>query len=309
MDIKKIKKLKKILVKDGNMLRIYRFFKFIPDKLYLKFMFRFRMGQKLDFKNPKTFSQKLQYLKIHDRKPIYSVMVDKLRANEYVKEKCGSQVKFAKILGEWDRFEDINFGLLPEKFVLKCNHNSGCAVICTDKSLFDNVKYSNSVKKKLNFAVKHNYFWAFREWPYKDITPKIIAEEYICDSTGKLPDYKIFTFNGQAKLIYVRTIDIPDIQYEDFFDISKNHLDICDEYPMAPEVPMLPDTINQMLTFAEQLSEGTKHLRVDFYDVNGDVYFGELTFFHECGFAQLKPERWDSILGSFIDLNVDVSMC
>ena len=296
MKIETINYLKKLLGKDGSMVGIYRLFKFVPDKIYLKIMFRLRMGYRLNLKRPVTFNEKLQYLKLYDRKVEYTAMVDKLTASDYVRERCGDEINFIKILGVWDRFDDIDFSKLPERFVLKCNHNSGNVIVCKDKNNFD----KQDAKRRLDFSVRYNYYPAMREWPYKNVKPKIMAEEYIEDSNGQLPDYKIFTFDGQPKLVYVRGSN-KDGMFGDYFDINGNHLDIVADYPNAPEIPVIPKEIKKMAELASKLSEGMKELRVDFYDVNGKIYFGELTFYHDGGFAPFSKE-WDKKLGDLINL-------
>lgn len=297
MKIEKINKLKKRLAKDGNMLRIYRFFRFIPDSIYLKLMFRLRMGYSLDLKHPRTFNQKLQYLKLHDRRPLYTRMVDKLAVNDYVRERCGNDLSLINVLGVYDDFDEIDFNSLPEKFVLKCTHNSGAVVICRNKADFNR----DEAKSILGFAVKHNFYYAMREWPYKNVPPRIIAEEYIESDTGFLQDYKIFTFGGKAEMIYIRSCT-DGVFYGDYFDKNGELLDFTADYPHSPVTPGMPENLDKMLRFAEVLSEGTPELRVDFYEVRGRVYFGELTFYHDGGFAPFEPREWDEKLGNLIDI-------
>ena len=297
MTIDKLNKIKKRLAKDGNMLRVYRYFRFLPDTLYLSLMFRFRMGSKLDLENPTTFNQKLQYLKLHDRKPVYTQMVDKLSVNEFVKSRCGNELGLIRIIGVYKSFEEIDFNALPDKFVLKCNHDSGSALVCKNKDTFNR----KDAKSSLEFALKHNYFYAMREWPYKNVEPKIIAQEYVESIDGGLSDYKIFTFNGKPEIIYIRSA-VNGVFYGDYFDKTGRHLDVVVDYPNAPIEPEMPENLDIMLKNAELLSEGTSHLRVDFYEIKGRVYFGELTFYHDGGFASFNPASWDEWFGNFINL-------
>lgn len=297
MTAEKISALKKKLVKDGNMLRIYRYFRFVPDAIYLKIMFRLRMGYPLCLSHPETFNQKLNYLKLHDRKPVYTKMVDKLAVNEIVRQKCGSKLGLINIIGVYDRAEDIDWSALPEKFVLKCTHDSGSAIVCENKSSFDRKR----AKEALDFSMKHNYFYAMREWPYKNAERKIIAQEYIEELSGGLTDYKIFTFGGEPGIIYIRS-SAGGKFFGDYFTIDGEHLDFTADYPNSPSRPAMPASLDQMLEYSRLLSEGTVHLRVDFYEIKGVLYFGELTFYHDGGFAPFSSREWDRRLGDYIKL-------
>ena len=194
----------------------------IPDSVYLKYMYRRIMGKKLDLKNPKTFNEKLQWLKLYDRKPEYTKMVDKYEVRKYIKEKIGEEYLIPLAGGPWDQFDDIDFSKLPDQFVLKCTHDSGSVVICRDKNDFD----IGAIRKKFNRALKGNFFYGGREWPYKNVKPRIIAEQYMADESGvELKDYKIFNFNGVPRIIQVdydrfvrhkRNLYNTDWQYMDF---------------------------------------------------------------------------------------------
>ena len=272
----------------------------MSDERFLKTVYKLHFGKELDLENPRTFNEKLQWLKLYDRKPEYTRMVDKFGAKEYVAEKIGEEY-IIPTLGVWDKFEDIDFDSLPDSFVLKCTHDSGGLVICKDKSKLD----LKSAEKKLKKFLKRKYFYIWREWPYKNVKPRIIAEKYMEDEkTAELRDYKFFCFNGEAKLLFIAT-DRQTAGEEtkfDFFDMEFNHLPFTNGHPNAEQPPEKPLCFAEMRELAEKLSAGIPHLRVDFYEVNGKVYFGELTFSHWSGMTPFEPEEWDGKLGSWIDL-------
>lgn len=271
----------------------------IPDKLYLKLKYRSRMGKKLNIDNPKTYNEKLQWLKLYDRKPLYTRMVDKYEAKIYAAKIIGEEY-IIPTLGIWDNFDNIDFELLPERFVLKCTHDSGGLVICLDKSKFDKI----GAKKKISACLKTNYFWHGREWPYKSVIPRIIAEEYMEDhDTQELRDYKFFVFNGVPKALFIASERQGKTETKfDFFDMQYNHLPFTNGHPNAENLPQKPTCFEEMKDLASKLSKGTPELRVDFYEVNGKVYFGELTFSHWSGFTPFEPEEWDYKFGSWIQL-------
>lgn len=272
----------------------------MSDEEYLKRLYKARIGRELNLSHPKTFNEKIQWLKLHDRKPIYTTMVDKYTAKQYVADRIGEEY-IIPTLGVWDKFEDIDFDALPNQFVLKCTHDSGGLVICRDKSSLDKQK----AKEKIERSLKKNYYWSGREWPYKDVKPRIIAEQYMEDTkTEELRDYKFFCFDGVAKALFIAT----DRQKEDeevkfdFYDMEFRHLDFKQGHPNASVSPAKPETFNEMRQLAEKLSKGIPHLRVDFYEVNGKAYFGELTFSHFSGMVPFNPEKWDETFGSWIRL-------
>lgn len=299
----------KILIYMKNPMRVFvklggwGFFNWMSDETYLKIAFRSLMGKKLNLKNPQTFNEKLQWLKLHDRKPIYTTMVDKYEAKKYVAGIIGEQY-IIPTLGIWNKFEDIDFDKLPNQFVLKCTHDSGGLVICRDKSKFD----VQATKKKITRSLKRNYFWQGREWPYKDVKPRIIAEKYMEDmNTNDLKDYKFFCFDGEPKILFIAT-DRANPNEEtkfDFYDINYKHLDFTNGHPNAIKEPQKPIKFEEMVTLAGKLSQNIPLLRVDFYEISGKVYFGELTFSHWSGFVPFKPEEWDKILGAWIHLNIE----
>ena len=272
----------------------------LPDEELLKRRFKATFGRELDLNNPRTFNEKLQWLKLYDRKPEYTRMVDKYEAKKYVAEIIGEEY-IVPTLGVWDRFEDIDFDVLPDQFVLKCTHDSGGLVICRDKATLNIEK----ARKKINKSLATNFYLRGREWPYKDVKPRIIAEAYIQDEKTKdLPDYKFFCFNGEPKALFVATErnTVGEETKFDFFDMDFNHIDVRNGHPNGIVPPSKPACFEEMRRLAEILSADIPHLRVDFYEVNEKVYFGELTFFHWSGFVPFEPEQWDKQFGDWIIL-------
>ena len=272
----------------------------MSDKTYLKKLYRQKMGKELDLKTPKTFNEKLQWLKLYDRRPEYTTMVDKYAVKQYVADRIGEQY-IIPTLGVWDRFEDIDFDALPNQFVLKCTHDSGGLVICPNKNQLDR----ETARHKIETSLNQNYYLHSREWPYKHVKPRIIAEQYMEDvKTAELRDYKFFCFNGVARALFVATERHKageEVKF-DFFDMEFQHLDLRQGHPNAATCPERPDTFDEMKRLAEKLSQDIPHVRVDFYEVNGQVYFGELTFAHFAGTVPFKPEEWDYTFGSWIEL-------
>jgi len=272
----------------------------MSDEKYLKRIFKMRLGYDLDLDNPQTFNEKLQWLKIHDRKPEYTLMADKYEAKKYAAKIIGEE-HIIPTLGVYNNFDEINFDELPEQFVLKCNHDSGSIVIVRDKNNFDKAH----ARKFLNKNLKRNYFWAGREWPYKNIKPKIIAEQYMEDSvTHDLRDYKFFTFDGVAKAMFIATErQNPNEETKfDFYDMDFKHLDFRHGHPNANIKIARPEKFDEMRELAEKLSAKLPQLRVDFYEVNGKIYFGELTFSHNMGMVAFEPFEWDKKFGEWITL-------
>lgn len=271
-----------------------------PDKLYLSIYYRLNMRKRLDWGNLQTYNEKLQWLKIHNRKPEMTEMVDKYQAKRYVAERIGEEY-IIPTLGIYDSVEDIDFDALPNQFVLKCTHDSGGIVICTDKSGLD----KDAARKKLRKFLKRGYFWLNREWPYKNVPRRIIAEQYMVDESGyELKDYKFFCFDGTPKALYIasdRGRKDEEVKF-DFFDMDFNHLPIQNGHPNSSKPFARPSGFGKMKELAAKLSKGQPHVRVDFYDIKGQVYFGELTFYHMSGVAPFKPEEWDYTFGSWIML-------
>ena len=268
----------------------------IPDKMYLQMLYRRVFNKKLDLNNPKGYNEKLFWLKIYDRRPEYTTMVDKYAVKKYVANIIGED-HIIPTLGVWDKPKDIEWDKLPDQFVLKCTHDSGGLVICRDKTKLDRHAAMNTLKKSL----KNNYYKKGREWPYKNVPRKIIAEKYMEDtSVGELPDYKFFCFDGEVKALFIGTErSTGDVKF-DYYDADFNHLDLVQLHPMSGKVLQKPQNFEEMKELAGKLSQGIPHVRVDFYSINGKTYFGEMTFYHHGGVIPFHPEEWDDIFGSWI---------
>lgn len=272
----------------------------LSDEEYIALRFKRSFKRKLNLNNPTTFNEKLQWLKLFDRRPEYTVMVDKHAVKQYVSEIIGNE-HIIPTLGVWDKFDDIDFDTLPDQFVLKCTHDSGGLVICRDKTKFDKQK----AKKKLTKSLENDFYLRCREWPYKNVPRKIIAEEYIEDTkTKELRDYKFFCFDGEPKALFVATdrqSKGKEVKF-DFFDMNYDHLDVRNGHQNAKTLPERPRQFELMKELAQKLSAGIPFVRADFYEANGKVYFGELTFFHFSGFVPFSPQKWDYILGDWLKL-------
>lgn len=273
--------------------------KWIPDKLYLKLMYRRVTGKKLNLNNPITFNEKLQWLKLYYHDPLHTKMVDKYEVRTYIADKIGKNY-LIPLLGVWDTVEEVDFEALPERFVLKCTHDSAGIVICKNKSALD----IESAKKELKAALKRQFFYQGREWPYKNVKPRIIAEQYMEDTDDdQLTDYKVFNFNGCPKIIQV-DYDRYQGHKRQFFDTDWNKMDISFHFPSDNSRTLeKPAVLDELLHLATILSAGFPHLRTDFYIINGQIYVGEMTFFHGTGMGKWTPEGVDAQLGSWIDLS------
>ena len=281
--------------------RIYRkicvcFGKYISDKTYLKLLYETRIGKKLNLKNPITFDEKLQWLKLYDRKDEYTVWADKYEVRNYVAEKLGEQY-LIPLLGVWNSADELKLDDLPEQFVLKCTHDSASVCICTNKKNFD----WNAAMDKLQKSLNQNYYWHSREWPYKNITPRIIAEAYMTDESGtELKDYKIYTFGGEPYLIQV-DFDRFHNHRRNLYTTEWEYIDETIEYSKDPNVKIAkPEHLEEMLECSRKLAVGTISLRTDFYSINGKIYFGEITFYQEAGFAHFEHEEFAKKLGDQI---------
>lgn len=297
-----IKKLFHSLLYDRKKIKLvllYKFSRFYSDEKFLKKLFKLRMGKELNLDNPQTFSEKLQWLKLYNRKPEYTMMVDKYAVKEYVASMIGGEY-IIPTLGVYNSVDEIDFNSLPNQFVLKCTHDSGGLVICKDKSKLD----IKSARKKLAKSLNNNYYYQNREWPYKNTTPRIIAEQYMEDESGyELKDYKFFCFDGEPKCCQV-IAGRKDVMTVDFFDKDWNHLPFHEPriYPYSRELVSRPQSYENMWKLAQKLSANQPFLRVDFYNINGQIYFGELTFFPTSGMGGFDPEEWDYTFGNWIKL-------
>ena len=271
------------------------------DKTYLKIRYYATFKKNLNLQNPQTFNEKLQWLKLNDRKDIYAKMVDKYEAKSYVSKIIGNKY-IIPTLGIYNNFDEIDFNKLPNQFVIKCTHDSGGLVIVTDKSKLDIEKS----KKKINKSLKRNYYYPGREWPYKNVKPRIIIEKYMKDnSINDLMDYKFFCFNGKCKFFKIDFNRLTKHQ-ANYYDINGNFLPFGEEIcpPDFSKKLELPVNLKKMINLAEKLSQNITFLRVDFYEINGNIYFGELTFYPASGFGKFQPEEWDLKLGNLIDLSM-----
>ena len=276
----------------------HRLLNWMPDKPYLQIFYYAEFGKFIDFKNPKTFNEKLNWLKLYYRRPDLITLVDKYEVKKYIADKIGEQYVIPT-LGVWDKFEDINFNELPNQFVLKCTHDSGGLVVCKDKSKL-NLK---EVKAKIEKSLTNNYYLWTREWPYKGVKPRIIEEKYMEDQeTGELRDYKFFCFNGEPKLMFVASERGLKNTKFDFYDMQFHHMNIVQHYPNSECSIEKPEHFEKMVMLAEKLSAGFPHVRVDFYEANGQVYFGEMTFYHFGAIVPFETEEWDKKIGDWLVL-------
>lgn len=272
-----------------------------PDEKYLKHKFKLALGYELNLDNPQTFCEKLQWLKLYDRNPLYTTMVDKYKVKKYVAEIIGSEY-IIPTLGVWEDPDEIDFDKLPNQFVLKCNHNSGRGMcICKDKTKLDIKK----VKKELSKGLKQDYYLTGREWPYKNVPRKIIAEKYLQDETcGDLKDYKVMCFAGEPKLIELHRYRFTDSHIQEFYDTTWKKTSISQtgtaKFKVSNTVCPRPSSLDIILELSKKLANGLKHIRVDWYCVNGKVYFGELTFFDGSGLVPFDNFQDDLYLGSLI---------
>lgn len=278
------------------------FFNWLPDKPYLKLVYMTETGKKLNLENPKTFNEKLQWLKLNYRKPEYSIYVDKYAVRSYIAKTIGEKY-LIPLIGVYNNVEEIDWESLPGQFVLKCTHGYGSNIICLDKSKLD----INFAKKTLIKWTKKNWYWFGREWPYKHVKPRIICEKLMADELGKeLIDYKIMCFNGKAKCIFVclnrhsktgLNIDIYDLDWKLMEFGRPNH-------PNSGMIIPKPENFDKMIYYSEIISKDIPFLRVDFYEVKGQLYFGELTLYPGAGFEKFIPEEYDNLLGSWLELPI-----
>lgn len=274
------------------------FTRWVPDKIHLKIMFRILIGKHLDLTSPCTFNEKLQWLKLYDRNPFYSNLVDKYLVKKWVASKVGEQYVIPTY-AKWDTVDDLDISALPEKFVLKTNHDSGGVIVCRDRRSFDVEKAKKILKKHL----ETNFFWGGREWPYKNVFPCIFAEKYLpANGLDEVIDYKFMCFNGLVKCIFTCTGRSDNDLRVDFFDPNWNHLPFSRHYPNADTLIPAPYNLDQMRILAETLSRNIPFVRVDFYEIDNKVYFGEMTFYPGSGFEEFNSEVWDYELGEWLVL-------
>ena len=285
-------KLLLLILDNKNIIRL-------KDKKYLELMYLKRMNRKIDIENPKTFNEKLQWLKLYDRRPEYTKMVDKYEVKEYIASIIGEEYVIPT-LEVYNKFEEIEWDKLPNQFVIKCTHDSGGLVICKDKANLDIKK----TKKKINKNLKKNYYYPGREWPYKNVKPRIIIEKYMEDQNNKdLKDYKFMCFHGKVLCSFVCSNRHSKEGLKiDFYDLNWNKMPFKRKYPNSDITMEKPLNYDLMIQLSEKLAKEIPFVRVDFYEINGHVYFGELTFYPGSGVEEFEPELYDYELGSWLTL-------
>lgn len=275
---------------------------FLPDSIYLKIFYFATTGRRLNLKNPSGYNEKLQWLKIHEKKEEYCMLVDKLAVKDFIEQELGAGYTFPS-LGYWDSFDKIDFSVLPDRFVLKCNHDSGSIKIITSKKDLSKKKLKE-LKRFYDRRMKKDFYYAGREYPYKGLKRYIMAEEYMENEDARgtdIEDYKFFCFGGVPKILLVAT-DKGANRKCDFFDMDFRHLDIINIHPNSDKPISKPARFDEMKAIATKLSRGMKTVRIDLYEINGRIYFGEFTFFHGGGFRLFEPEHWEKQLGEWVDL-------
>ena len=272
--------------------------KIIPTPIYIRLMYYHITGIKLNLKNPQTFTEKLQWMKVHYRNPLYTDRADKLKVREYIAKTLGNEF-LVPLLGVYKRADDIDFDKLPNQFVLKCNHDSGSILICKDKSNFD----IEGAKAHLTKHINTNYYYPSREWQYKDISPKILCEKYMADEMNEeINNYRIFCFSGEPKIIQVVCDKFADKKLKFYFT---DWHPIKNTISMMPESDLIlnkPDKLDDMLQIARKLSQGLPHVRVDLYLTYNKIYFSEMTFFDLGGNRNFKQQEFNLKMGSWLQL-------
>ena len=277
---------------------MYRFCpNLMSERFYLEMNYLFTKREHLDLDHPRTFNEKIQWLKIYDRNPLYTLLVDKYRVKEWVSETIGPQYVIP-LLAKYDSAKDIDLEKLPDQFVLKCNHDSGSVIICRNKQEFD----LNAAQKKLSMRLKTDTSSYFGEWAYRNVPRCIIAEKFMSDGDNEdLMDYKFFCFDGVPRIMYMSRDHAAHVT-TDFFDMDFNHLPIRMQAPPSKILPSKPREFEEMKRLAAILSKDIPQVRVDFYVINGQIYFGEMTFYHCGGMVSVNPPEWNLKMGMMINL-------
>lgn len=285
--------LMKIILKLDNF-RIIR----IKDSVYIKILYKYRMGKKINLNNPKTFNEKINWLKLCDRKDIYTKMADKYEVKQFISETIGDEYVIP-LIGIYDSFDDIDFDKLPNRFVIKCTHDSGGLVICKNKKELN----IDDARSKIQKSLKRNYYLKGREWPYKNIKPRILIEKFIEDDMiDDLRDYKFMCFNGRVKYVYV-TVKNDNI-WENYYDANFKPVDVNHGFPRYNEEFAKPKNFHKMVRIAERLAKNTPFLRVDLHNIKGEILFGEMTFYDWGGLRAFADEKFDVRLGNLIDIGM-----
>lgn len=303
-----MKIIKKIFCYLRNPTKVINYFgskgrlKFIPDKMYLKLVYRANLDKKLNLDQPITFTEKIQWLKLYDRNPEYIKLVDKYLVREHIEKLIGSKY-LVPLIGIYNNIDEIELSKLPNQFVLKCTHDSGSVVICKDKSNFDWI----ATKKKLTRCLKRNYYYTGREWPYKFVKPRIVCERFMTEGLNEVPkDYKVYCFHGEPKLIFIlrdkykkgvrKSGTVYTTQWEALPCVLDNHY----ELNMVEE--QKPECLEELLSICRKLCEGFCQVRIDFYIINETIYFSEITLSTSSGLVPIIPNSYDVILGSYLQL-------
>lgn len=271
----------------------------IPGKFYCTWKYKKYIGKKLNLKNPQTFNEKLQWLKLYDRNPSYTNLVDKYQVRKYIEKTIGKEY-LIPLIGVYDTYDEIDFDVLPNRFVLKPNHTSGNIYICKDESIIDYAE----LKKEVNMWLKRRYYWVHREWPYKNVKPRIICEKFISDKDNTPDDYKVLCFNGKAKLVELH-IDRYGNHKLDFYDEKWNKKSISWGIPASNIVYPKPIEFEKMIMLSEKLAANMIHVRIDWLIADNKLYFGEITFYDGAGFDPADKEEDDFLLGSWISLPIE----
>lgn len=270
----------------------------LNTKSYISIAYKLTFGRKLRWDNPETYTEKINWCKLHWYNPLVEKCVDKYDVREYVELKIGKQY-LNEVYGVWNTYEEINFEELPEQFVIKVTNGSGDVYLCSDKKKLD----EREMKKRLDRYRRHNVFYANREWPYLAANRRYIAEKLIKSADGKaIKDYKIFCFYGEPKFCFVGSDRDTEVKF-DFFDNDWNYIPVRNGHDHKNPLPERPQYWSEMLEVAAKLSEDFPHVRVDLYEEEGKVYFGELTFFHFGGFVKFEPDSFDYEFGKLFDLS------
>lgn len=272
---------------------------FLPDKPYLSLRYRCNMGRWIDWKNPKRFTEKLQWLKLYYRQPIFHDMVDKVEAKLLVEDLIGKEY-IIPTLGVWNSFDDIDFSKLPNQFVLKTTNGGGSTgvVVVKDKKELNKIK----AKRQLEESMKSSIYKSLREWPYKGLKGRIIAEKYLQDQSGELRDYKFYCFNGVVKCLLIASNRFTNHNFN-YYDRNFTPMPIVSSFgTQLHETLVKPEYFDQMIEMAECLSKGLPQIRIDLYNVNGKIYFGEFTFFDSSGYDNFSSDEWDLKFGSWLNL-------
>lgn len=270
------------------------------ESTYLRLIYFFQMDQVLHLNPPHKFTEKIQWLKLYDRNPKYTMMVDKVLVKDYISQIIGSEIVIP-ILAVYDSTDDINLDTLPNQFVLKTNHSGGNTgvVICKDKNRFN----LEEAKQKLAKSLKGSAYDNLIEWPYKDVKRKVFAEQYMEDESGNLMDYKFMCFNGEPRFVHI----CPDRNsggqiHFDYYDLEWNKLPFAIEHPNSDVIFPKPKSFDKMLEYARILSKDKPLSRIDFYEIKGKPYFGEITFYPYSGLEKFDKEEWNIRLGEWIKL-------